>query len=76
MPIFVIIGIFLNKGFKFQQNVCKRYHDLLLMSMVLSHIVILNIKNVDYCCLTSGISNSEALNLLQKADLNKRGRAL
>ena len=31
---------FLNKGFKFQLNVCNRCHDLLMMSMNLSHIAI------------------------------------
>ena len=25
--IFVTIGIFSNKGFKLQPNVCKRFHD-------------------------------------------------
>ena len=31
---------FSNKGFKFQQNVCNRCHDLLMMSMNLSDIAI------------------------------------
>ena len=35
---------FLNKGLKFQQNVSKRCHDLLMISMNLSNIAILNIK--------------------------------
>ena len=35
---------FLNKGFKFQPNVCSRCHDLLMMSMSFSDIAILNIK--------------------------------
>ena len=34
---------FLNKGFKFQPNVCNRCHDLLMMSVNLSDIAILNI---------------------------------
>ena len=38
---FVKIGIFLDKGFKFQANVCNGCHDLLMMSMNLSHIAIL-----------------------------------
>ena len=40
---------FLNKGFKFQPNVCNRCFDLLLMSMSLSDIAFLNIKNASYC---------------------------
>ena len=35
---------FLDKGFKFQQDVCNGCHDLLRMSMNLSNIDILNIK--------------------------------
>ena len=41
---------FLNTGFKFQPYVCNRCHDLLMMSMNLSNIAILKIKNADYCC--------------------------
>ena len=39
---------FLDKGFKFQPNVCDGYHDLLMMSMNLSDIGILNIKDSYY----------------------------
>ena len=46
---------FLNYSFKFQQNVCNRYHDLLMMSINLSHIAILNIKVSDYRCIISFI---------------------
>ena len=42
---------FLNYSFKCQPNVCNRWHDLLMMSMNLSNIVILNIKGSDYCCI-------------------------
>ena len=44
---------FLNYSFKFQQNVCHRCHDLLVMSMNLSDIAILNIKGSNYCCIIS-----------------------
>ena len=47
---------FLNKGFKFQPNICNRCHDLLVISMSLSDIAILNIKGFDYRCIISGIS--------------------
>ena len=39
---------FLNKGFKFQPNVCNRCHDLLMMSVNLSDIATLNIKAFHY----------------------------
>ena len=54
--IFSAIGIFLNKGFKFQPNVFDGCHDLLMMSMNLSDIAFSNIKGSDYCCIISGIS--------------------
>ena len=38
---------FLNKGFKFQPYGCNRCHDLLIMSMNLSGIAILKIKNAN-----------------------------
>ena len=53
----------LNYGFKFQPNVCKRCHDLLLMSMNLRDIAILNIKRSDYCWTISLISKNEATKL-------------
>ena len=56
---------FLNKGFEFKLNVSNGCHDLLMMSMNLSDIAILNIKNADYRCIISGISKSEAMNLMQ-----------
>ena len=62
--IFVTIGIFLNKGFKFKPNVCNRCHDLLMLSMNLSNITILKIENVDHRCIINGISKSEAIKLL------------
>ena len=62
----------LNKGFKFQQNICYRCHDLLMMSMNLHNIAILNIKGADYRCIISGISKPEAINLMQNADLTKK----
>ena len=44
---------FLNRWFKFQPNVCHRCHNLLMMVMNLKGIAILNIKSVDYCCITA-----------------------
>ena len=43
-----------------------------MMSMNLSDIAILNIKSADYRCIISGISKSEAINLMQNTDLTKK----
>ena len=58
---------FLNYSFKFQPNVCNRYHDLLMMSINLSNIAILNIKGSHYRCIIRLISKNKAINLMQNA---------
>ena len=60
---------FLDKRFKLQPDVCNGCRDVLMMSMNLSNIAILNIKGADYCCIISGISKSEAINLMENIDL-------
>ena len=62
----------LNKGFKFQPNVCNGCHDFLIISMNLTNIAILNIKSADYRCIISGISRREAINLMQNIDLTEK----
>ena len=67
---------FSNTRFKFQLYICNRCYDLLMMSMNLSDIAILNIKNTDCCCIISRISKSEAINLMQNVDLTEKTRTL
>ena len=67
---------FLNKGFKFQPNVCNGFHYLLITSMNLSDIAFLNIKGSDYCCIITGISKSETINLFQNIDLTGKSGTL
>ena len=69
--IIVTIGI---KGFKLQLNVCNRCHDLLMMSVNLSDTAILNTESANYRCIKSRLSKTEAINLMQNADLNKKSR--
>ena len=54
----------LDKGFKFQPDVCNGCHDVLMMSMNLSNIAILNIHSADYRCIISGISKKETIKLM------------
>ena len=55
--------------FKFQPDVCKECHDVLLMSLNLDDIDILNIYCADSHCIIRRISKSEAINLTQNIDL-------
>ena len=44
--------------------------------MNLSDAAILKIKNTDYCCIITGISKSEAINLMQNIDLTEKSKTL
>ena len=63
---------FLNRGFKFQDSVCNGCNDLTMLSVNISGIVIITIKNVDYYCIIHNISKSEAINLLENSVLKDR----
>ena len=67
---------FLNKGFKFQPNLCSRCHNLLMVSMNLCDIAVLNIKGSDYHCIISRISKNEAIKLMQNIDLTEKSGTL
>ena len=61
-----------NYSSKFQQNVCNRFHDLLMMSMNLRDIAVLNIKGPDYCCVISLITKSWGHKLNAKYRFNQK----
>ena len=64
---------FFNHGFEFQDSVCNGCHVLTMLSVNISDIAIVTIKNVDYCCIIYNISRSEAINLLKNYSLENRG---
>ena len=69
--------LFLDKGFKFQPNVCNGCHDLLIMSMKVSDIDVLNIvKDFDHHFIISRICKNRAINLMQNTYLTERRRTL
>ena len=51
-------------GFKFEEHVCNRCHDLLTMAYSLKDIAILIAKGAIFRCLLMGISKNEALKKL------------
>ena len=67
---------FIDKGFKFQSSVCNCCHDVLMISITLKDTEISNIYGVDYCCIINRISKSEAMNLLEHANLCEKSRSL
>ena len=65
--------LFLNHGFKVQNSVCNSCHDLTMLSVNISDIAIITIKNADYRCIIHNITKSEAINLLENSVLEDRG---
>ena len=48
-------------GFKFEEHVCKKCHDLLTIAYSLKNIAILNAKGATFRCILMGISKNECL---------------
>ena len=57
-------------GFKFEEHVCNRCHDLLTMAYSLA---ILSAKGATFRCLLMGISKNEALKRLNNSVTYDRG---
>ena len=60
-------------GFKFEENVCNRCHDLLTIAYSLKNIAILSAKGATFRCLLMGISKNEALKKLNNSVTYDRG---
>ena len=64
---------YFNHGFKFQDYVCNGCHDLTMLSLNISDIAIITVKNIDYRCTIYNISNSETINLSKNSVLENHG---
>ena len=62
-----------NHGFNFQDHVRNGCHDLTMLSVNISNIAIITVKNVDYRCIIHNISKSEAINLSKNSILEDCG---
>ena len=62
-----------NHEFKFQDSVCNGCHVFTILSINISDIAIITIKNVDYCCIIYNINKSEAIILLEDSVLENCG---
>ena len=54
----------LDKGLKFQPDICNKCHDVLMMSTNLYDIAILNIHGAHYRCIMKEISKKNVKRLL------------
>ena len=64
---------FKDVGFKFEERVCNKYHDLLTMAYSLKNIAILSSKGATIRCLLMGISKNEGLKRLSNSVTYDRG---
>ena len=60
-------------GFKFEEHVCNRCHDLLTMAYSLKNIAILSAKGATFRCILMGISKNEGLKRLNNSVTYDRG---
>ena len=60
-------------GFKFEEHVCNKYHDLLTMAYSLKNIAILHAKGATFRCILMGISKNEGLKRLNNSVTYDRG---
>ena len=60
-------------GFKIEEHVCNRCHDLLTMACFLKNVAILSGKGTTFRCLWMGISKNEALKKLNNLVTYDRG---
>ena len=64
--------LFKNIGFKFEEHVCNKCHDLLTMTFGLKNIAILSTKGATFRCILWGISRNEGLRRLNSSVLEDK----
>ena len=60
-------------GFKFEEYVCNKCHDLLTMDYSIKNIALLNTKGATFRCILMGISKNEGLKRLNNSVTYDRG---
>ena len=64
---------FKDVGFKFEEHVCNKCHDLLTIAYSLKDIAILNAKGATFRCVLMGISKNEGLKRLNNSVTYDKG---
>ena len=59
--------VFKDIGFKFEEHVCNKCHDLLTMAYSLKNIAILSAKEATFRCLLMDINKNKALKRLNNS---------
>ena len=64
---------FKDVGFKFEEHVCNRGHDLLTMAYLLENTAILSANGATFRCILWSISRNEGLRRLNSSVLEDKG---
>ena len=64
---------FKDVGFKFEQHVCNKSHDVLMTAYELKNIAMLRVGGVDFRGIFWGISRDEAVDRLNNSVLEDKG---
>ena len=56
---------FFNHGFEFQDHACNGCHDLTMLCLNISDIIIITVKNIVCRCIIHNISKSESIFVLE-----------
>ena len=65
--------VFKDIGFKFEEHVCNKCHNLLMIAYSLKNIAILNAKGATFRCILMGISKNEGLKRLNNSVTSDKG---
>ena len=60
-------------GFKFEEHVCNKCHDLLMIAYSLKDVAMLGAKGYTYRCILMGIRKNEGLKILNNSVTYDRG---
>ena len=61
---------FFDHGFDFQDSVCNVWHNLMMLCLNIIDIATITVKDVDYHCITHGITKFEAIHVLENSVLD------
>ena len=70
--IFCDIGIFLDKGFRFEPYLCNGYHDLIQKAMKFIDVAIFSVKGSNFIIHFWYMSKDDAINTIKNSDLNEK----
>ena len=74
--ICVIIGIFVDMGFKYEPYLCNGCHDLMQKAMNFNDVAIVSVKGSDYRIHFWYMGKDDAINIMKNSHLNEKSRLL